>query len=69
MPDILAVIWHDMVPLSLHCASADEAINKAREMHARALAAGVTLHRLRAVRLTTDDALVILWEATDGRTN
>lgn len=60
--DIYAVIWCDFIPLHLPQPDADAAVNYAREMHARATIAGITLHDLRAVKLPADrDELETLW--------
>lgn len=64
MSELFAVVWYDMVPLSLLCANAEDAIQKARGMHAKALLAGTTLHNLRAVRLAPDNCLVTLLALT-----
>ena len=61
--DIFAVIWQDMIPLSLHCESAANAIDKAQAMRAKAETNGISLHDLRAIHLTKDDKLITLWRA------
>ena len=60
-PELFAVIWCDFVPLSLPCASANEAIEKAQAMLTKAQSNNVTLRHLRAVRVTPSDSLVTLW--------
>ena len=61
-PVIHAVIWIDLgLPLSLPCKPEAEAIASAQSMRKRAMGAGVSLHHLRAVRLSADDKLHTLW--------
>lgn len=62
-PEIFAVIWNDFIPLSLHCANAQQAIEKAIDMRSRATAAGMNVEAMdiRTVRLAADsDALEII---------
>lgn len=61
---IHAVIWRDMVPLSLICDSADSAITKAKAMSQKARENGVVIHDIRAVSLhETIGGLNVLWAA------
>ena len=62
-PEIFAVIWHDFIPLSLPCASAQEAVEKARGMVARGTTNGLDMARMavRAVHVPAGtDELVVL---------
>ena len=62
--ELYAVIWSDFgVPLNLLFETAEQAINKARDMHAKAFGAHIRLGHLRAVHLTGDDKLITLWDA------
>lgn len=68
--EIFAVIWCDFVPLSLTFPDGPTAVDRAKQMHARATLAGVTLHQLRAVRLPPrvegqQDEFETLWEPED----
>lgn len=59
MKEIFAVIWEDFIPLSLHCASKDEAIAKAKEIK---LKGGEKVRNVRAVHLPAmSDKLTVLW--------
>lgn len=62
-PEIFAVIWNDVIPLSLHKDTAEEAITCARDMKKRAGAAGRDVARMniRAVHVPADtDELHVL---------
>lgn len=68
--DIFAVVWHDFIPLFLTFPDGPTAIEKAKEIHARATLAGVSLFDLRAVRLPPhiedlEDELETLWRPDD----
>lgn len=63
-PEIFAVIWNDFIPLSLHCASAQEAIDKARGMVARGTANGLDMARMavRAVHVPAGTVELVVLE-------
>lgn len=63
-PEIFAVTWLDFIPLSLHCADAAQAVEKARDIAARAAASKSTIRQIRAVHLPAgSNKLAVLWAA------
>jgi hypothetical protein len=70
MREIFAVIWYDFCPLSLHCESAQDAIDKAKAMVAKARANGTKLHDVRAVHLPAgSNDLNVLWQEIQNERN